>query len=315
MGVSFGIEEIQGQEKALVFLKKYALHPDLIPPLLVFHGPEGTGKEAAVERFIRHVLCLEGTSCGVCPSCRAFMHHTHPDIVWFPADRNKQISIGNEENPEEFTIRWLIRTRLYYKPHVSKLRFIIIPDASMIGNEAETALLKSLEESPAFTRFIFLVNSLDSLKETIVSRAVCIPFGYLPQEIVRKLHQKEGKEYFSFQGGSMETFDCPKEALDLVISKISDRVQTPLHLLHLEEWILNYKDDHPEWREGFSFKDLLDLVSLVLLQEFSKSSFEENFPKLEAIFRFKENLHQKIHGQENIILSQLIHELSLLSNR
>lgn len=313
MSIGFQLEEIRGQEKALVFLKKYANQPNLIPPLLIFHGPEGTGKESAAERFIRHSLCLEGNSCGVCASCKAFMHHSHPDIVWFPPDKNKQISIGNEENPEEFTIRWLIRTRLYYKPHISKLRFIVIPEAGMIGNEAETALLKSLEEAPAFTRFLFLVDSLESLKETIVSRGVCIPFEYLPQKVVQELHRKEEKEYFTFQGGSMKTFDCPKEALDLIISKVRDKVFTPLHILHLEEWIIDYKDDHPEWKEGFSFKDLLDLVGLVLLQEFSKTQVEENFPKLDAIFRFKKELHERIHGQENIILSKLMHELSLLA--
>ncbi|TGL62920.1 hypothetical protein EHQ64_08420, partial [Leptospira sarikeiensis] len=53
---------------------------------------------------------------------------SHPDIVWFPLEKNKQIPIGKEDNPEEFSIRWLIRTRLYYRPHLSKIRFITIPD-------------------------------------------------------------------------------------------------------------------------------------------------------------------------------------------
>ncbi|PJZ50559.1 hypothetical protein [Leptospira saintgironsiae] len=315
MSSAFGIEEIQGQERALVFLKKYSSQPDLLPPLLIFHGPEGTGKESAVERFIRHVLCLEGTSCGHCVSCRAFMHHSHPDIVWFPLEKNKQIAIGKEDNPEEFTIRWLIRTRLYYRPHLSKTRFIIIPDASLIGNEAETALLKSLEEAPFFTRFIFIVNDLEQLKETIVSRAVCIPFGYLPQQVIKELHNKNSIPYFPAKGGSMVSFDCPPAVLEQISQRINGNLRQPLDYLRLEEWILEFKEEHSDWKEDFSFKDFLDLIGLLLLQEFSKSDFDSNLPSMEAIFRFKEKLHERIHGQENIALSLLIHELSLLEQK
>ncbi|TGK03153.1 hypothetical protein EHQ53_06815 [Leptospira langatensis] len=315
MSSSFGIDEIKGQERALVFLKKYSSQPELLPPLLIFHGPEGTGKESAVERFIRHVLCIEGTSCGHCVSCRAFMHQSHPDIVWFPLEKNKQIAIGKEDNPEEFTIRWLIRTRLYYRPHLSKVRFIVIPDASLIGNEAETALLKSLEEAPSFTRFIFITTNLDQLKETIISRAVCIPFGYLPQAIVKDLYNKNSLTYIAAQGGSMDPFDCPPQVLEQISQKIDGNLRQPLDYLRLEEWILAYKDDHPDWQEDFSFKDFLDLVGLFLLQEYSKRDFESNLPKMEAVFRFKEKLHEKIHGQENISLSLLIHELALLEQK
>ncbi len=315
MSSTFGIDEIQGQERALVFLKKYCSQPELLPPLLIFHGPEGTGKESAVERFIRYILCEEGNSCGHCVSCRAFMHHSHPDVVWFPLEKNKQIAIGKEDNPEEFTIRWLIRTRLYYRPHLSKIRFIIIPDAALIGNEAETALLKSLEEAPPFTRFIFIVTNLDLLKETIISRAVCIPFGYLPQTVVKELHSKNSLSYMPAQGGSMDPFDCPPEVLEQISQKITDRVRQPLDYLRLEQWILEYKEDHADWKEDFSYKDFLDLVGLLLLQEYSKSDFDTNLPKMEAVFRFKEKLHERIHGQENIALSLLIHELTLLGQR
>ncbi|TGL52740.1 hypothetical protein EHQ61_06690 [Leptospira wolffii] len=315
MSSSFGIDEIQGQDRALVFLKKYTSEPDLLPPLLIFYGPEGTGKQSAVERFIRHVLCLEGTSCGHCASCKAFMHNSHPDIVWFPLEKNKQIPIGKEDNPEEFSIRWLIRTRLYYRPHLSKVRFIVVPDASLIGNEAETALLKSLEEAPYFTRFIFIVNDLEQLKETILSRGVCVPFGYLPQKVVKELHSRKSLSYLAAQGGSMDAFDCPPQVIEEISQRIEDRVRQPLDYLRLEQWVLEYKDNHPDWKEDFSFKDFLDLVGLMLLHEYSKSNFEKNLPKMEAIFRFKERLHEKIHGQETIALSMLVHELSLLDQQ
>lgn len=307
----FHLDDILGQEIALTFLKRYTSKPETIPPLLIFHGPDGTGKESASERFIKNILCFEGTSCGICASCKAFMHHSHPDYIRFPEENGKSIPIGSEDNPEEFTIRWLIRSRLNYRPHLSKFRFIVFPDASLIGNEAETALLKSLEEAPPFSRFIFIVNNLDKLKETIISRAICIPFHYLHQEYLHKIHSNLGLSILPFQGGSMLSSECPKEVIDLVQEKIKDRLETQLDLLKLESWILSYKDEHPEWKENFSYKEFLELISLVLIYEYTRTGYENHLSKIDALFQFKAEIHKRITGLETIALSRLFFRLSL----
>ncbi|WP_036098784.1 DNA polymerase III subunit delta' [Leptospira noguchii] len=308
---SFQLDELLGQEVALTFLKRYTSKPEMIPPLLIFHGPDGTGKESASERFIKNVLCFEGTSCGVCASCKSFMHNSHPDYIRFPEESGKIIPIGSEDNPEEFSIRWLIRSRLNYRPHLSRFRFIVFPDTSLMGNEAETALLKSLEEAPSFSRFIFIVNNLDKLKETIISRAICIPFQYLNQKDLRKINTSLGLSTLPLQGGSLISSECPKEVLDLVQEKVKDKLETGLDLLKLESWILSYKDEHPEWKENFSYKEFLELVSLVLMYEYTRVDYESNLSKLEAIFQFKTELHKKIIGIDSIALSRLFFKLSI----
>ncbi|EKO80136.1 MULTISPECIES: hypothetical protein [unclassified Leptospira] len=308
---AFQLDDILGQEVALTFLKRYVSKPETIPPLLIFHGPDGTGKESASERFIKSVLCFEGTSCGICTSCKAFMRNSHPDYIRFPEDRGKTIAIGNEDNPEEFTIRWLIRSRLNYRPHLSRFRFIVFPDASLIGNEAETALLKSLEEAPAFSRFIFIVNNIDILKETIVSRAICVPFQYLNQTDLKKINANFGLSTVPFQGGSLASSECPKEVIDLVQEKIKDKLETKLDLLKLESWISTYKNEHPEWKENFSYKEFLELVGLILIYEYTRTDYENNLSKIEAIFQFKAELHKRIVGIDTIAISRLFFRLSL----
>ncbi|TGK28005.1 hypothetical protein EHQ12_13855 [Leptospira gomenensis] len=308
---AFQLDEIVGQENALTFLKRYVSKPETIPPLLIFHGPQGTGKESASERFIKNILCLEGTSCGVCASCKAFRNNSHPDYVRFPEESGKQIPIGNEDNPEEFSIRWLIRSRLNYRPHLSKVRFIVFPDASLIGHEAETALLKSLEEAPPFSRFIFIVDNLDKLKETIVSRAICVPFRYLSQKELSNIHSQIGLPILPFQGGSLAFSECPREVIQLVQEKIKDRLETQLDLLNLESWISTYKDEHPEWKENFSYKEFLELVSLVLIYEYTRKDYENNLAKIESVFQFKETVHKRITGLETFALARLFFQLSL----
>ena len=56
----FSIEEIQGQDTALQYIRHYVKSPHMIPPLLVFYGPASVGKWALAERFSRHILCLTG---------------------------------------------------------------------------------------------------------------------------------------------------------------------------------------------------------------------------------------------------------------
>ncbi|EMY77258.1 DNA polymerase III, delta subunit [Leptospira weilii serovar Ranarum str. ICFT] len=308
---SFQLDDILGQDVALTFLKRYTSKPETIPPLLIFHGPDGTGKESASERFIKNVLCFEGTSCGICASCKAFVRHSHPDYIRFPEESGKIIPIGSEDNPDEFSIRWLIRSRLNYRPHLSRFRFIVFPDASLIGNEAETALLKSLEEAPHFSRFIFIVNNLDKLKETIISRAICVPFQYLNQNDLKRINTNFGLTTLPFQGGSLVSSDCPKEVMDLIQEKIKDRLETALDLLKLESWILSYKDEHPEWKENFSYKEFLELISLVLIYEYTRTDYENNLSKIETIFQFKAELHKKIIGIDTIALSRLFFQISL----
>ncbi|EMY02453.1 hypothetical protein LEP1GSC029_2539 [Leptospira interrogans str. 2002000626] len=73
----------------------------------------------------------------------------------------------------------------------------------------------------------------------------------------------------------------------------------------MESWILSYKDEHPEWKENFSYKEFLELVSLILMYEYTRVDYESNLSKLEAIFQFKTELHKKIIGIDSIALSRL----------
>lgn len=304
----FSIEEIQGQDSALQYIRHYVKNPHEIPPLLIFHGPTSVGKWALAERFARHILCLNGSSCELCPSCKAFMNNHHPDFIVFPA--NQKIAIGEDKDPAEFTVRWLQNRRLNYFPHLSKFRIILFPDASLINNEAESALLKSLEEPPAHSRFIFIVDDLYKLKQTIISRAVCIPFQYLSKSILQNLSAEQQLYREDFFGGSLIPYEIPSEAITLIREMVSKNLNDSLLLLQLEMWIRDYKDEHPEWSEDFDYIEFLELVSTVMIYEFSKSNLEESIQKIEMIYEFKLQLHKNIPGVETFLLSDLFHKLT-----
>ena len=308
MGKHFSIEEIQGHDTALQYIQHYVKSPHKIPPLLVFYGPSSVGKWALAERFSRHVLCLHGTACDICQSCKSFFANQHPDYIVFPV--NQRIAIGDDKDPAEFTVRWLQNRRLNYRPHLSKYRIILFPDASLINNEAESALLKSLEEPPSHSRFIFIIDDLNKLKQTIISRAICIPFHYLNKQVLQNLSADLELYREDFFGGSLIPYEIPSEVITLTREMISKNLKDSILLLQLENWIREYKDDHPEWTEDFNYTEFLELVSTIMIYELSKEGLEENIPKIEYLYHFKLQLHKNIPGLENFLLSDLFHKFT-----
>ncbi|TGN20320.1 hypothetical protein [Leptospira idonii] len=302
----FQVDEVKGQEVALTFLHSFLREKERIPGVLIFHGPDGVGKWNAAERFARHLLCLNGNSCGTCDSCRAFMRGEHPDFIQFP--KNKNIAIGKDKDPEEFTIRWLLGNRIIYRPHLSSKRVVLFPEAHRINNEAETTLLKTLEEPPPHTKFILIVNDLTKLKKTIISRSVCIPFYYLPQDTIRSITREQDRNFKEYFGGSLNPFDVSDQWIEEWHEVVKNHCHDPILLLKLENWIRDKMSDSKA-KEKISNIDFLETISLLLLYEYRRENFEDNIRKIYAIIEFKSKLHYNIPALEYYLISQLFLKL------
>ncbi|TGM39324.1 hypothetical protein EHQ75_09960 [Leptospira levettii] len=304
----FSFGQVSGQDVALTYLKSFLKDRSKIPGSIIFHGPDGVGKWLAAERFARQILCLEGTSCGICDSCRQFMRGVHPDYIQFP--RRKNIAIGKEKDPEEFTIRWLLSARIPYKPHTSDYRIVLFPEANRINNEAETTLLKTLEEPPPHTKFILIVNDLHNLKQTIVSRSVCIPFHYLPQEEIKKIRKNEIAESKLYYGGSLNPFEIADEFLEEWHENVREHCHDSILLFKLENWVRDQLGEFRSNKEGLTGIDFLEMICLLLLYEYRQKNFEANTNRIEAILDFKLKLHYEIPALEYVLLSQLFLRLA-----
>jgi DNA polymerase III subunit gamma/tau len=308
--ISFQLDDVMGQPIALRYLRNYTKNRDKIPPLLIFYGPSGVGKQFTADRFVKTVLCLEGTACGKCPSCNQFLKQTHPDYIEFP--EGERIPIGEEKDPKEFSVRWLQTQRIVYSPMLSMYRIVLVPDATKINTEAETALLKTLEEAPRHTRFIFLVEDIRSLKSTITSRAVLVPFHYLPKETVQKIATEQDIYVHEYQGGSFQMNFIDPEVWELYTTQVKNSLFDSILIIQLESWIKEHKTKHPEWKVDFDYKRFLEMISSFMIFEYSKDQSKDWSEAIEAIYEFKEYLHKEINGMENFLISRLFGKLSLL---
>jgi DNA polymerase-3 subunit gamma/tau len=297
------LDEVKGQPKAIHFLSKYNGHKEILPSVFLFHGPQGVGKWYTAERFIKQILCLSGDACDHCESCRAYHNQTHPDYIQFSEVEN--IKMGDEKNPEPFTIRWLQSVRIPFKPYLSEKRVILIPDVSRLLHESETALLKTLEDCPNHTIFIMISHDLNRVRQTIISRSICVPFHY----ISKKEHTQETDS--NFFSGTFNLSTIPVGSREEIFSEIGQLGKDSVLILDLENKIKFWKEDLSKSNE-IEYKEILDLISTYLLyhyKEFEQSKREQLF---EIIYSFKESLRRNINGLEPFLFSKLIYQLSLI---
>ena len=303
------IGELKGQPIASRMLSSYLLgYP---PPLLVLHGPDGTGKWSAAEAFIQQAMCEVGTGCGTCPACRKIMRGDHPDFIQFPEDRTY---IGETDDPAEFTIRWLLSTRICYTPFAGDIRYVLIPRADLIQHEAETALLKTLEEPPEHTRFIFLVRNLADLKQTIISRGVAIPFRLLPRPVMKEIAGELSDEELDLLGGSLHLAPFLKTQLyQKMAEMIRNGLEHPQALAQLEKWLhQGERSRFSDLTEGetFDYQELLDIFSLVLLQ--ATRDHKQRAALCAAAFEFKSQLHRDMSGLHPYLMGRLFQKMDRL---
>jgi DNA polymerase-3 subunit gamma/tau len=296
------LEEVKGQPRAIHFLRKYNGHREILPSVFLFHGPEGVGKWFTAERFIKQILCLNGDACDICESCRAFHNQTHPDFIQF--SETESIKMGDEKNPEPFSIRWLQSVRIPFKPYLSDRRVILIPNVARLLHESETALLKTLEDCPNHTIFIMISHDLSRVRQTIISRSICVPFHYIS---TRDYNQERESEFFT---GTYNLSPIPKELREEIFSEVREYSKDSVLILDLEMKIKGWKEEISKSIE-IEYRDILDLITTYLIFHYKEIEQTKREQLLEIIYSFKESLRRNINGLEPFLFSKLIYQLSL----
>lgn len=301
------LNELRGQSIAKRILESYLrTHP---PPLLILCGPEGTGRWSAAEAFIQQHLCEVGTGCGHCADCQKILRGEHPDFIQFPEDR---ISIGEPANPEVFTVRWLLQTRVRFTPFLARMRFVLFPRADLIQHEAETALLKTLEEPPDHTRFIFLVRDLSELKETISSRGVIVPFQRLSGSVIRELVGSSGMRDLDLLGGSLHMLPFMQTDLFHKLKElIAAGLKHPKSLAELEQWIMNgerkkFSEAGPD--DEYDYGEVVETMGLLMLNQTADHVRRREIAR--AVFALKSELHRDMVGSNAAAMGRFFFELA-----
>jgi len=157
-------EKVSEQPEAKRLLR--AALDDGLAHAYLFHGPPGVGKREMATAFAAELL---GDAARV-------ERGSHPDL-YVLEPLGDQIRID--------AIRGL-RHDLHMRPFEADRRVYLIFGAHSMNEEAADALLKDLEEPPAYAVIVLVADELGSLPETIRSRCQPVPFRRLSERTVRE---------------------------------------------------------------------------------------------------------------------------------
>lgn len=127
-------------------------------------GPEGSGKHTLARLLMAAMECTSGKKpCLSCPQCRKIMDGMHPDLITVDDEEKKNIPVK------------LVRDAcadLYIRPNEGNRKIYFFPRAQDLNPQGQNALLKCMEEPPAYGAFILLTEHAEQLLPTIRSRCV-----------------------------------------------------------------------------------------------------------------------------------------------
>ena len=162
-----GFAEIIGHADIIAHMQN-AIRAGKISHAYLLTGEKGSGKTQLAKTFAMALQCEKhGTDpCGVCPSCKKALSGNHPDIVYVRHDKPNSVSVDD--------IRGQVVSDVAIRPYESPYKVYIIDDASKMTPQAQNALLKTLEEPPAYAVLLLLADNAEMLLPTILSRCVML---------------------------------------------------------------------------------------------------------------------------------------------
>jgi DNA polymerase III delta' subunit len=149
------------------------------PHALLLVGPAGIGKTTLARDLAAGLLCTADIAqrpCGECRPCRLVAAGHHPDVHRIgPDGPGRQVVIGGA-GAKVRGVRDLL-SELSLLPVEGGARIAIIESASRMNDDAQAALLKTLEEPPAGVTLILCADTEETLLPTIRSRCARLRLG------------------------------------------------------------------------------------------------------------------------------------------
>lgn len=167
--------DVKGQDTIVTTLRNQ-INADRIGHAYLFCGTRGTGKTSVAKIFAKAVNCehpVDGNPCGECPTCKAIAAGTSMNVIEIDAASNNGVD----------NIRQ-IREEVQYSPTEGRFKVYIIDEVHMLSIGAFNALLKTLEEPPAYVIFILATTEVAKIPITILSRCQRYDFHRITIETI-----------------------------------------------------------------------------------------------------------------------------------
>lgn len=162
---------LKGQETVKQLLFSILRNPSLSPHSLIFQGELGTGKTSAARLFAQSLQCENRKTdylCGHCLACRSGL-----SAMWYAEYDSSDI--GTLDQVRSLRDYWSASQESIYRVYV-------FDEAHVLSSPVQNSLLKTVEDAPNNTFFIFCTTDVKELLPTLHSRSIDLRFHPLSNE-------------------------------------------------------------------------------------------------------------------------------------
>lgn len=324
--------DIVGQEQLKEHLQN-AIKTSKVSHAYIINGEKNSGKEFIAKVFSMALQCeREGIEpCNECHSCRQALSQNQPDII--RVIHEKPNTIGVED------IRRQVNNDIAIKPYSSPRKIYIINEGEKMTPQAQNALLKTLEEPPAYAVIMILTSNVNSLLSTILSRCVVLNMKPVEDSLVKSylMENVEIPDYkadvcVAFARGNVgkakllatsEEFDRIKEEAVTLLKYIKDMEMNEIvpAIKKITEYKLDindYLDIISIWyRDVLLFKATNDVNHLIFkgeIQYIRKVAEKSNYEGIETIINSLEKAKNRLNANVNFDLTMELLLLTIKEN-
>lgn len=230
---------VVGQESITSTLKN-AIRTGKVAQAFLFCGPRGVGKTTCARIFAKALNCEHLTEdcepCNTCDSCRAFNDSASFNVFELDAASNNSVE----------DMRSLVE-QVRIPPQGAKYKVYIIDEVHMLSGAAFNAFLKTLEEPPAYAKFIMATTEKNKIIPTILSRCQVYDFKRITENDIRKHLQ-----YVADQEG----VTVEEEALRVMATKADGALRDALSIF---DQIVSFSGKNITYRQTVENLNVLDI--------------------------------------------------------
>ena len=228
---------VVGQNSITSTLKN-AIRNNTLAQAFLFCGPRGVGKTTCARIMAKTINCLNPTdnmeACNECESCRAFNNNASFNIYELDAASNNSVE----------DIRNLV-DQVRIPPQIGQYKVYIIDEVHMLSAAAFNAFLKTLEEPPAYAKFILATTEKHKIIPTILSRCQIFDFKRITVDDIAK--------HLAFVARS-EGINAEPEALNIIAQKADGALRDALSIF---DQMVSFSG------KNITYKDVIDNLNVL----------------------------------------------------
>lgn len=327
-----GFSDIIGHRQIIEHLKK-AISYGKVSHAYILNGPELSGKMMLAEAFAMTLQCeKKGTEpCGVCHSCRQAISRNQPDIIYLTHEKPATISVDD--------IRRQINNDIGIKPYASPYKIYIVDEAEKMNQQAQNALLKTIEEPPPYGVILLLTTNADAFLPTILSRCITLNLKVIPDQEIKDYLMRhcqvpdykadictafaQGNVGKAIRLASNEDFNELKDSALQLVKRISDielyeMTEVIKEISEYKLTISDYFDLLTIWyRDVLLYKATADIDGLIFKDEIyaiKKQAGKSSYAGIEHILEALDKAKLRLNANVNFDLTMELLLLTMKEN-